>query len=657
MNYPECKKTDFTEDYFGHTLADPYYWLKNAQDKEVLAWVAEENAFTNQWFDQEEVKEKAAALKAAKPKEPFQIIHPWGDDYAASRMEDGSYCLYRLDENLANPERLMDKNTLAHYTPYQILPCPSNPDYIILSGAYDGDAMMTPLVVNCREKKILKKIQNVFYPTWSPKGTVVYYPEAVADYETNTSQIHVKAYHAETGEETTILQDTGIIGEIHSSSDESCMLIELWLDYTVSCFYSLNVSTGVLTDITKGRAVQMKYADTIKGVHYFVSKETSPTGEILSIPDGQTLAEAQTVLPSGSATLDMGFAIGGKLFVLMTENACYKLAFFYNGKMHEISLPDKMGTVTFSGRSKNAVFLRFESFTAKPMLLSFDGETAKPIWKSSNETHPNIVVEQLTAASKGDGTAIPYFLVRRRDAERNGNTSTSMYAYGGYNSSMYPWSYDMVTGLDVADWVEKGGIYVLANIRGGAEFGTKWHEEGMLLKKRNCYDDFIAVAEQLIKDGWTAPEKLAIDGCSNGGLLMSALVTMRPDLFGCVIDSVPHTDMIHFAEDDRGPMYVTEYGNPRENEEMFQYLLSYSPYHNVKPAAYPPVYIQTGECDNNVPPYHGKKFAARMQNMTIGDAPILLRVLAKGAHDRGSGEVYWKTIAEMQLFIEKALGL
>ena len=159
----------------------------------------------------------------------------------------------------------------------------------------------------------------------------------------------------------------------------------------------------------------------------------------------------------------------------------------------------------------------------------------------------------------------------------------------------------------------------------------------------------------VIAAGWTKPGRITISGASNGGLLMSTLVTMRPDLWGCVIDSVPHTDMIHFSEDDRGPMYVTEYGNPRDSKEMFEYLLSYSPYHNVKPVEYPWVYVQTGELDNNVPPYHGKKFAARMQAENRSDNPILLRVLAEGSHDRGKGEVYWRTIAEMQLFMKHAL--
>ena len=175
------------------------------------------------------------------------------------------------------------------------------------------------------------------------------------------------------------------------------------------------------------------------------------------------------------------------------------------------------------------------------------------------------------------------------------------------------------------------------------------------MKKKNCFYDFIGIAEGIIRDGWTSKKHIAINGGSNGGLLMCALLTMRPDLWGCVVASVPHTDMISFVFDDRGPMYITEYGDPHD-EEQFNYFLTYSPFHNIQKTAYPAVYIQTGECDNNVPPYHGKKMAARLQQYNTSDQPILLRVLAKGSHDRGKGETYLKTVSEMQAFIEIALG-
>jgi prolyl oligopeptidase len=229
-----------------------------------------------------------------------------------------------------------------------------------------------------------------------------------------------------------------------------------------------------------------------------------------------------------------------------------------------------------------------------------------------------------------------------------------MYAYGGYNNAMPPSYHNFFVGLDIVDWVKEGNMYVNINIRGGNEYGEKWHTDGYKLKKKNCYYDFIGVSEGLIKDNYTKPENIAICGGSNGGLLMCALLTMRPDLWGCVIASVPHTDMISFAKDDRGPMYITEYGDP-EDKEQFDYFLTYSPFHNIKKVNYPPIYIQTGECDNNVPPYHGKKMAARLQQYNTSDNPILLRVLEKGSHDRGKGEVFIQTISEMQTFIELAL--
>ena len=323
----------------------------------------------------------------------------------------------------------------------------------------------------------------------------------------------------------------------------------------------------------------------------------------------------------------------------------------------EIPLPAKFGTLSLSGRTEDAAYFTFESFAFPPVLLRFDGERMEIAMRSSDESYPDVVVEQLFAPSESDGKMIPYFMVRRKDVKPDGQTPTWIYGYGGYNIPALPWATDKVGGLDIARWAMQGGIYVMATLRGGSEYGTGWHEEGMMFHKKNCYGDFFGVTQKLIADGWTNPKKIVICGCSNGGLLVSTLVTMRPELFGCVIDSVPHTDMIHFTEDARGPMYITEYGNPRESKEMFEYILSYSPYHNVKQTSYPSVYIQTGECDNNVPPYHGKKFAARMQECNRSENPVLLRVLAKGSHDRGSGEAYWQTIAEAQLFVKKALGL
>lgn len=652
MKYPTCKKIPFSEEYFGHTLEDPYRWLSEAKNPEVLDWVARENALTDSWFDGKDLQERIEKLKSEKLVLPFDMISPWGEGYGATRMEEGSYNVYRLDKNMKEERLVMGKDTMQGYAPFQISACPSNERYLVISGNYEGDARFTPLLVDCEEKRIVRKFEDVFYTEWSESIPAVYYPATEADVEKQESRICVRRYNVETETDERLLVCDGIVGQIYASSEKQRIILEIMKDYTLSYFYTLDEETGEITDITCGTAFPMKYVDSLGGNHYFISKADNSLGELLKVPDKGTLAQAKTVLSSKSATLCDGFVVGGSLFLLRTQNACYQLVRVGDGELFPVELPGEFGTVAIAGRRKEKVFLKYESFTDAPMLLAFDGRELETVYRSREKEYPDIVVEQKWAASLEDGKKVPYFLVHRKDAAADGQNPTWIYGYGGYNYPIYPWSADMVTALDIAEWVDSGGIYVLTNIRGGGEFGATWHEEGMLNKKKNCYFDFIAIVEQLHREGWTSPARTAICGCSNGGLLMSALVTMRPELFGCVIDSVPHTDMIHFAEDDRGPMYITEYGNPKESRKMFEYLLSYSPYHNVKAAKYPSVYIQTGECDNNVPPYHGKKFAARMQEMNTGDNPILLRVLEKGAHDRGRGEAYWQTIAEMHVFAE-----
>lgn len=652
---PKCPRKEYSEDWFGRKLKDPYHWLRDARNPEVLSWVTEENHYTDQWFDKTELAAKIAELKEEQTEPIWQDIHPWRSGFIAVRMREGKPELYRLNHQLEALERLFPDGVDENYTIYMAIPCPVDEDYLLLMGLYDGDARGTSLVIDSLSGNILRKIEDVFFLTWSSIQPVVYVPETITDAETGQNRIRIKTCNVKTGEENILLEADGIIGDVKTSSDGRYVIFEIWKDYTVSNFYTYEESSGRLTDVTEGHAVQMKYADNIDNVHYFVCKEYAPTGEILAVTDGEHLRDAEQALASGSAILTEAFAIEGRLFVMMIDKVCARLAEIRSGSLKTIPLPSEMGTAEFAGRTESQVFLQFESFVEKPMILSFDGDELKISLKSGEDAPEEIVVEQKWAPSTVDGTLIPYFMVRRKDAEADTNHPTWIYAYGGYNCSMYPGSKEMIANMDIAKWVMKGGIYVLANIRGGGEFGAKWHEEGMGMKKKNCYYDFIGVTEQLISDKWTNPKRIVISGCSNGGLLMSALITIRPDLFGCVIDSVPHTDMIHFAEDDRGPMYITEYGNPRESRENFEYLLSYSPYHNVKETEYPAVYIQTGECDNNVPPYHGKKFAAKMQAMNQGTQPILLRVLEKGAHDRGSGDVYWQTIAEMQLFVEKAM--
>lgn len=658
-NYPKFEKSDFSEEFFGHILPDPYCELKQALNPKVLDWVKQENEFTDRWFDQKELADKIAELKSQKRRPLYTQIGMWNGKLTATKPQDGNFKLVCLDQQMQNEELLFERDTVPNYTASSLRACPSDQKLLMVHGLYDGDPRQNILLIDSEKRKILSTIRDTFGASWSKNRAIVYYVDTLSDSQAQTCRSRVCAYDVYTDTLRVLMEDRGnaILGSVSVSSDKKHLMAEMMDDYSHFRYFAIEEESGSICDLSQGKGMQVEYIDTIDDCHYFISKENSNLGELLVVEKGQTLQQAKVVRAEKTEVLDGGFVLNGKLYLTMMDNVSAKIACVEKDEETEISLPAKFGTLSLSGRTEDAAYFIFESFAFPSVLLRFDGEQMEIAMRSSDESYPDVVVEQLFAPSESDGKMIPYFMVRRKDVKPDGQTPTWIYGYGGYNIPALPWATDKVGGLDIARWAMQGGIYVMATLRGGSEYGTGWHEEGMVFHKKNCYGDFFGVTQKLIDDGWTNPKKIVICGCSNGGLLVSTLVTMRPELFGCVIDSVPHTDMIHFTEDARGPMYITEYGNPRESKEMFEYILSYSPYHNVKQTSYPSVYIQTGECDNNVPPYHGKKFAARMQECNQSENPVLLRVLAKGSHDRGSGEAYWQTIAEAQLFVKKALGL
>lgn len=650
--YPSCKTVDTVENWFGHELADPHSWLRNGKDPEVLDFVARENAFTDAFFPAEDLQEMIDTLKRNRLKDLPGSITPWQAGYLATVSEDGKPMLSILDEKLAVVGELPKFEELGDVMTFRADPCPKNEDIMALMIQYPGAARPSLAVCQVSTGKVLTVINSLFSFCWSAGDGCVYYSSTESDPKTQTSHSVFYRYDPVTRSETVVYEDDTycIFGQVDASRDGRYVLATICQDYSHAYWAAIETATGAVEVLTD-KIEDWTYLDSIDGKHYFITTTESANGTVIAV----TGKERTVVLPESHRILENGFSVGGKLFLIAMEDVSNRLIRVADGA--DVELPSRHGAVGVTGEARDGIFLRFESFQDAPRIIHFDGEKMTTVLAADDASHPDLVVEQGFAPSTEDGTKVPYYLVRHKDTVNDGSNPTLIYAYGGYYNSITPQYVERVSGTQIARWAEAGGIYVQCNLRGGGEYGPAWHDGGMKMTKRHCYEDFIGVAEEVIRQGWTSPAKLAISGCSNGGLLMSALVTMRPDLWGCVIDSVPHTDMIHFVEDDRGPMYITEYGNPRESKEMFEYLLSYSPYHNVKPVNYPWTYIQTGELDNNVPPYHGKKFAAKMQAENRSDNPILLRVLAEGSHDRGKGEVYWRTIAEMQLFMKYALNM
>ena len=650
--YPEIRKSDLVEDRFGYKLKAPYTWLRDTKDPEVLDFTRRENEFTDQWFDEDEVNAMIEKLTAEHvPEHPFSIS-PWKDGYIATESHEGNYSIISLNENFEKTETLFKRYDLPERTPFGADPCPVNEDILAIMAQVDGAPRPDNIIYDFANSKIRKILPMTFSGVWSKKKEVFYSPSTKTEGSSSKTFIQKYDVKSDTLEEVFTFDGNAIFGSTYCSADGKMIIFSFAANYSQEYFFAYDEETGMITPINEESPLMIAYVDSIAGKHYFVSFEEDPHGKLITIPFGKDISASEIIYEEKEAFIESGFAVNGKIFLFKSKDGAARLYSLSDEK--DVDFPDQIISLSLNGDDHNGKILAYDSFTSSPKLFSFDGRDVKTVL-GKEENNDDLEVELLFAESVEDKTPIPYYLVHRKDARKDRNNRALIYGYGGYNASMPPWSTEAVSQTNIRSWVTNGGIYVHCLLRGGNEYGSTWHEQGMGLKKKNCYYDFIGIAEQIIADGWTKPEKIAISGCSNGGLLMSALVTMRPDLWGCVIDSVPHTDMIHFADDDRGPMYITEYGDPKGSKEEFEYLLSYSPVHNVKDVAYPAVYIQTGECDNNVPPYHGKSFAATLQEHNQSDNPILLRVLKLGSHDRGQGDVFWRTIAEMHVFMEKNL--
>lgn len=653
--YPPCRRDTTVEDWFGTKLAEPYGWLRDRKDPEVLAFTARENALTDRFFDGEALASRIARLRAEAVRDvPFQVL-PWKEGYLATCLKAGLYEIQFLDRDFRLIGALPPVPGLEGALTLSAAPCPRSDDLLAITVEFGGAPR--PSIAVCdvsdpQRPRLLHLRHGGFGCCWSKGDGCLYYPISTSDSASRASSTVFYRYDPVSDEERTAFAPQGkvIYGDAYAGG-EDYVLFSCAVDYSVAHWTALELKTGTLHPLTDAPR-ELRYIESRPGEHLFLDYSDTPEGAVVAITDGG--ARRAALARQGSWVYSGAFSRGGRLYALAREDVGARLLAPESGEC--FPLPDPWGGLAVAGSCAEGTLLRFESFLHPAQLLLFDGESLRCVLRASDDEPPeDVVVEQYFAPSEGDGTPIPYFMVRRRDVTPDAPHPTLLFAYGGYNLTVAPWYTEKITGIQAVRWAQRGGIYIHAHLRGGDEYGARWHEAGRLLQKRRCYEDFIGVAQQLIRQGWTEPRQLAISGSSNGGLLMSVLVTMRPELWGCVIDSVPQTDMLHLPMDDRGAMYVTEYGDPLESREMFEYLLSYSPYHHIRPIDYPPIYIQTGELDNNVPPCHGKKFAARLQAESRSRHPILLRVLPDGGHDRGRGESYWRTIAEAQLFLEQAL--
>jgi prolyl oligopeptidase len=434
------------------------------------------------------------------------------------------------------------------------------------------------------------------------------------------------------------------------SNDGHWLLITVSEGWTKSELYLVDLKAGTPpTSLTTGK--NFLYSGTIyNGKIFITTNEDAPRYRVFVADAGNYDRESwKELIPQTDAVLQGAAVWGAKLFTQYEQNASSQLKIFdlEGKKLSDLTLP-AIGTIFGSdGRwDRDELFYGFQSFTFAPSIYRYDLKTSSTSrWAKVDapSIDPSAYEVQQEWYHSKDGTRVPMFIVHKKGLQKSGHNPTLLTAYGGFNVSLTP-TFSRTAYL----WMEHGGIYAVANLRGGAEFGEDWHRAGMLDKKQNVFDDMTAAAEHLIAEKYTDKNHLAVQGGSNGGLLMGAMITQRPDLFRAVVCQVPLLDMLHYQNFQIAKLWIPEYGSA-ENPDQFKWLYAYSPYHHVKPGAeYPAILFMTADTDTRVDPMHAKKMAALMQaEAKNGDSktrPILLRIETKAGH--GAGKPVTKQIEE-----------
>ena len=435
-----------------------------------------------------------------------------------------------------------------------------------------------------------------------------------------------------------------------TSEDENYLLMSQVESTTGNTFgfIDLNDQSRKVHQIVQDFDNDFSFVDNIGTKLFVLTNRNAPNTRLISI-DANDYSEKnwKEIVPETTEPIQSVQIIGDHLFASYLKNA-YSLVkiFDLNGNfIKDFELPGIGSAGGFSGeKGSKDYFFSFSSYLFPPTIYKMNTEdfTYKPFKSAVVDFNPDLYVTEQKWYESKDGTKVPMFITHKKDIKFDGNNPTLLYGYGGFNISLEP-SFS-ATRLML---LEKGGVYVVANIRGGGEFGEEWHKAGTLERKQNVFDDFIAAAEYLVENKYTKPEKLAIEGGSNGGLLIGACMLQRPDLFGVAFPRVGVLDMLRYHKFTIGWAWATDYGKS-DDEEEFNYLIKYSPVHNVKPAKYPATMIMTADHDDRVVPAHSFKFGAELQRNQRGDKPVLIRIEKKAGH--GAGKPISKIIDEQADF-------
>lgn len=665
INYPKAPTDDTVDEYFGIKVEDPYRPLENDTSAATLEWVKAENAVTQQYLSQIPFRDRFRN-RLTELNNYRKTGIPWkGKDgkyyYSENDGLKNQAVVYRTDTLGGTPEVFLDPNTLSDNGTVALTGIyPSNDGkYTAYTVSRNGSDWTEIYLLDTKSGKQLDDhVEWAKFTDASWDGDGFYYsayprPEEGKEFS-NANENHQIYYHkigTPQSQDRLVYEDPEHPLHFHSAyvpeSQDYLFVLGAGEGLGESVIFRSLKNPGAEWQVMEpSQDYNIQIVDVADGKVYFTTNYGASRNRLMAADlKNPGRDNWETVIPESDAVLTDVVPAADKLIVSYEKDASSR-AYLYDRKgekIREIEFPT-YGTASFSADKKSPeAFYAFTSFTYPSSVYRYDVNSGTTSLVSTPEINgvnlDDYVTEQVFYTS-ADGTKVPMFLTYKKGLERNGKNPVYLYGYGGFNVSLTP-SFSANRLL----WLENGGIYAQANLRGGSEYGEEWHLAGTKQQKMNVFNDFISAAEYLIKEGWTDKELLTIEGGSNGGLLVGATVNLRPDLFKVAIPRVGVMDMMRYHLFTIGWNWASDYGTSADSHEMAEYLLSYSPLHTIKSGTdYPAIMVTTADHDDRVVPAHSFKYAATLQAADTGDAPKLIRIDSNAGH--GAGKPMSKVIDE-----------
>ena len=678
MNYPSAVRGDQLDDYHGVGVADPYRWMEAVDSEEIRRWVEQQNALAQPYLESVERHESIKnRLTELWNYERFSVPVKEGERYFFERndgLQDQSV-LYVSEGPEQTSRVLVDPNSFswdATISLSQFIPSPdaSKLAYSVSDGGTDWDIWRVRDVNTGEDLKDELRNTKFTSVSWNRDNQGFYYsryPQGPDGKGDDSKQVSIH-FHRLGNPQEEDLQVFSITDHPtrnpypELTQDGRYLIIRVSDGFNTNGIYYLDLKLGSTKVIRLFDAWDALY--TFLGNHgplfFFQTTRDAPNGRVIAVDtDARSGDGLKEIVPEGEQVLEVATLVGGRIIAQYLEHAQSVVKVFGIGGTFEssVALPGVGTAEGFTGHLDDAeTYYSYTDFTTPVAVYRYDLETGTNslFKKATVPLDTSIFVTKQVFFESQDGTRIPMFLVHHEDAALDGQNPTLLYGYGGFSVALTP-----QYRTDWMVWLELGGVLAMPNLRGGSEYGEAWHLAGTKLQKQNVFDDFIAAAEWLIQRGYTSPKKLAIQGRSNGGLLVGAAMTQRPELFGATLPAVGVLDMLRYhTASANARQWSSDYGLSEQAEE-FKALYAYSPYHNVSQGTcYPPTLITTGDHDDRVVPWHSYKFGAALQAAQGCANPIIVRIETRAGH--GAGKPTWMRIEDVAnhwAFLIRVLGL